>query len=121
MKKEVVAILGASDKSERYSYKAMKMLKEHGHETRLVSPQYDEIEGEKVYKKLSELKNIDTLTMYVNAQISNQLKDEIIQLNPKRVIFNPGTENISLERDLSKNKIEVEEACTLVLLSTGQF
>ncbi len=119
--KKRVAILGASDNPERYSYKAFKMLLEHGHEPLLVSPRLGELEGHKVYPDLSSLKDVDTLTMYVSDKISNGLKDKIISLKPKRVIFNPGSENEVLMKELEKEKIEVEPACTLVLLSTGQF
>ena len=118
---ENVAILGASDKVDRYSYKAHRLLLEHGHKTYLVSPKTEEVEGQKVFKSLSELKKIDTLTMYVSPKISDSMIDEIISLKPGRVIFNPGTENQSLMDSLSKAKIKFEEACTLVLLSTGQY
>lgn len=121
MKKERVLILGASPKVARYSYKAMKMLTDHGHEVFLVSPTYDEIEGEKVYKSLGELEKIDTLTLYVNSKILETLKDEVIELNPKRVIFNPGTEDLSLEEYFKEKGISTQRACTLVLLSTQQF
>lgn len=118
-----VAILGASPKSHRYSYKAMNMLKEHGHEVYLVSPVYEEVEGQKTYNSPVVLKDqgIHTLTMYVNEDISNQLKQEILDLAPKRVIFNPGSENFSLAKELQQAGIETMEACTLVLLSTDQF
>ena len=65
--KERVAILGASDNPERYSYKAMEMLEENGHEAILVSPRYKEIEGKSVHADLTTLKDIDTLTFYVNS------------------------------------------------------
>lgn len=120
-KSEKVAVLGASDNPERYSYKAHHLLEEHGHSVELVSPRYEIIEGKKVHKDLSTLQNIDTLTMYVNPDISNKMKDQIIKLKPKRVIFNPGTENPELEKSLNEMGIEVEEACTLVLLRTNQY
>ncbi|MDD0854895.1 CoA-binding protein [Halobacteriovorax sp. GB3] len=122
MSSEKVIILGASDCVDRYSYKAMKMLEDHGHETILVHPKLSEIEGRKVFSSLSELKGkYDTLTVYVNSKISSQLKDEILKLDVGRVIFNPGTENDFLESELTKNNISTERACTLVLLSTDQF
>lgn len=119
--KERVAILGASDNPERYSYKAMQMLEENGHEAILVSPRYKEIEGRSVHEDLTMLKGIDTLTLYVNADISNKMKDQILKIKPKRVIFNPGTENPALEKALTDAGIAIEEACTLVLLRTNQF
>lgn len=122
MSKEKVIILGASDCVDRYSYKAMKMLEEHGHETVLVHPKLSEIEGREVFSSLSKLKGkYDTLTVYVNSKISTQLKEEILNLNVGRIIFNPGSENDLLESELHKNNISTERACTLVLLSTDQF
>jgi uncharacterized protein len=121
MKKEKVAILGASDKPERYSYLAFKKLLAHGHEPILISPTVKEVEGQKVYQSLSEIKEADTLTLYVNPQISSNMEKDILKLKPGRVIFNPGTENPELERALTKAGIPFEEACTLVLLNTGSF
>lgn len=122
---EVVAVLGASNDSQRYSYKAMEMLKEYGHEPIPVHPREKEVLGRKVYSTIGELagsgKKIDTVTVYVNAAISNKYEQDLIKLNPKRVIFNPGAENPQLEASLEKNGIQVEDACTLVLLRTGQF
>lgn len=121
MKKENVVILGASDNPERYAYKAFKMLNEYHHNVTLVSPKTETVEGQKVLKTLSEVTGtIDTLTLYVNPSISSSLADEIIKLNPKRVIFNPGTENPELMAKLPSN-IKSEIACTLVLLRTDQF
>jgi predicted CoA-binding protein len=121
-KKEKVAILGASDDPQRYSYKAFKMLQEYGHEPILVNPSLTSIEGLDVKKSLLEIGvKADTLTMYVNARISSSLEKEILALHPGRVIFNPGAENPALAEKLQDAGIEVEEACTLVLLRTDQF
>jgi predicted CoA-binding protein len=119
---EKVAILGASDNPERYAYKAFKMLREYGHQTYPVHPSLEKVEEQSVYKKLADIKEpIDTLTMYVGPKISSPLLPEIISLKPKRVIFNPGSENLELKKALEKNNINAIEACTLVLLRTGQF
>lgn len=117
-----VVILGASDNSERYSNKAFHSLKNHGHKTILVSPTLKALEGMPVLSDLSQVKEaVDTLTMYVNPKISSGLTNKILDLKPKRVIFNPGSENPSLQAELKKSGIEVLEACTLVLLATNQF
>lgn len=122
MKNEKVVIIGASDKSDKYSYKAMRMLIDHGHDVFLVHPTLLEIEGHKVYKELNLIKEkIDTITMYVNSKISSSIANEIVKLKPRRVIFNPGSENSDLQNRLVKAGIEAEEACTLVLLTTGQY
>ncbi len=123
--KEKVVILGASDNVERYSNKAQKLLLKYGHQPIPVNPKLTSIEGINCFKSLAEVtaaeKKVDTLTLYVNAEISTSLTQEIIKLNPKRVIFNPGSENRKLMDELNKHKIETEEACTLVLLNTNQF
>jgi predicted CoA-binding protein len=120
---ENVAILGASDKPDRYSYQAMELLEEYGHKTFLVHPRLTEIEGRKVVASLNDIeeREIDTLTMYVNPTISDQKEEEILALKPKRVIFNPGTENARLEEVLLEAGISSERACTLVLLRTNQY
>lgn len=122
MSKKVI-ILGASDNVERYSNKALKMLTEKGHLAIPVHPKLDYIESIKVYSSLKEIDDdqIDTLTIYVNPQISSSMQAEIIDLNPKRVIFNPGSENPELQSKLNEKGIETLEACTLVMLSTEQF
>lgn len=118
-----VIILGASDKADRYAYKAFKMLQEHGHEVYLIHPKLKDIDGQKVFSQLGELPDdvYDTLTMYLRPEISSTLIAAILKLSPKRVILNPGTENDLLEQALQKNGIKSERACTLVLLSTQQF
>lgn len=119
---QTVAILGASKKVERYAYKAFKMLQEHGHQVVLVAPAVGEVEGIKVIEQLAEVDQpIDTLTMYVSSHISDNLEKDILKLKPARVIFNPGSENPKLEKNLKAAGIEVLEACTLVLLKTNQF
>lgn len=122
---EVVAVLGASSDTSRYSYKAIQMLKEYGHTPVPVHPRETEILGYKVIPEIKVLAQkgtkIDTLTMYVNPALSSKYQQDIIDLKPKRVIFNPGSENPGLEKALIENGIEVEEACTLVLLRTGQY
>jgi uncharacterized protein len=120
--KKRVAILGASPNPQRYANMAQKQLLAKGHEVILVSPRYDEVEG---LPCSSDVKNInepiDTLTLYVNAEKSSAMADSILSLQPKRVIFNPGTENPELQKRLVAKNIEALEACTLVLLSLDQF
>ena len=117
-----VAVLGASDDPERYSYKAVKFLLEKGHEVFPVHPTLKQIDGQKVYASLKELpKPIDTLSLYVSKEISSKLASEILESKPKRIIFNPGAENPELESQASRQGIKTLEACTLVLLRTNQF
>jgi uncharacterized protein len=117
-----VAILGASDKPERFSYKALKKLRENGHTVFLVSPKLKEIDGNIVVAKLADIHEpIHTVTMYVGPQISSELLEDFISLDPRRVIFNPGSENPELQDALEALRIRVVEACTLVLLDSGEF
>ena len=117
-----VAILGASDKPDRYAYRAFSMLREHGHTPVPVHPRLEVIEGVSVVAELGSIEDaVDTLTLYVNPGISEPMAEEIIALNPGRVIFNPGTESDVLAARLGEAGIETLEACTLVMLGTGQF
>lgn len=117
-----VLIIGASPSPERYSYKALKMLEDHGHEVLLYSPNYDVIEGHDVIQDLSSLKShVDVITVYVNPKISTTMKEEILSLSPRVTIFNPGTENEGLASQLKLKGLQSIEACTLVLLTTNQF
>ena len=119
---ENVVVVGASTNEERYSNKAMKMLAEYGHRPIPVAPVGDTILGEKVYASVSEVRErVDTVTLYVGPKRQDGLFDEIIAQKPRRVIFNPGTENPQHYDRLQAAGIEVLEACTLVLLRTGQF
>lgn len=122
MKAERVAIVGASDNPERYSHKALLLLRRHGHEVVPVHPKLAEIEGIKVVPDLSAITGqVDTVTMYVGPAISAGLQEKLAVLKPRRVIFNPGAENAVLVEALKKAGIACEEACTLVLLNTRQF
>ena len=118
----VVAVLGASPKEDRYSYKAVKMLRDHGHTPIPVHPAGHDVLGIPGLRSLDEIsQSIDTLTMYVGAQISDGELDRILKLKPRRVIFNPGSENETLAEKLRVAGIEVVFACTLVMLQTDQF
>ena len=115
-------VIGASDNPERYSYIAINRLRRFNHEVVAIGKRENKKVADVIIQTgLPELKDIDTVSLYLNP--SNQIPyyDYLINLHPRRVIFNPGTENPELEKKLQENKIEVEEACTLVLLSTGQF
>ncbi len=121
-KSQTVAILGATDNTERYAYLAFKKLQAYGHKPIPVSPKLEKLEGVEVKATLSDIREpVDTLTMYVGPAISEKLSEEIVALKPGRVIFNPGSENPALEQKLRAAGIEFEEACTLVMLSTEQF
>lgn len=117
-----VVVLGASHKPERYSNQAIRLLLEHGHAVVPVNPRLDTAEGLPVAHALADIDGaVDTLTLYVGPERSAPLADDIVKLRPGRVIFNPGTESAELEARLDAAGIPHEQACTLVLLRTGQF
>ncbi len=117
-----VAVVGASPKENRYSYKAMKLLEEKGHNPIPVAPVRKEILGRKVYPSLIAVPDkIDTITLYVGPARQHSILDDAIRIKPRRIIFNPGTENPIEYNRLKEAGIEVIVACTLVMLCTGQF
>lgn len=117
-----VAILGASNKPERYSHQAVVLLAHKGHAVFPIHPALAEIEGHRVYKSLGDVPApLHTVTMYVSPAHSTGMAEAILAAKPARVIFNPGTENPQLEEILAAAGIEIVHACTLVLLRTGQF
>ena len=117
-----VVIVGASDKPERYAHKALVMLREQGFPVLPVHPRLVEIEGISVVRDVSQVTGaVDTVTLYVNPAIGEALTEALVALNPRRVIFNPGSESPELAAVLDAAGIAHEDACTLVLLNTGQF
>ncbi|MDO9541430.1 MAG: CoA-binding protein [Kiritimatiellia bacterium] len=117
-----VAVLGASNKPARYSYKAVKLLAEKNHAVFPVHPAISEIDGIPVFKSLADIPApIHTITVYLAPERSAALVDEILSASPKRVIFNPGAENPDLAQRLQETVVEVMNACTLVMLKTNQF
>ncbi len=119
---ETVAVVGASPKPERYAYKAMQLLKEYGHKPIPINPAFDEVSGERCYRKISDVPvAVDTVTLYLRAARSNPLIAEILAAKPRRIIMNPGAENEKLAEQARAHGIEVVEGCTLVMLRTGQF
>lgn len=119
---ETVAILGASPKPDRYARKAFEMLRQQGQKPVLINPAYSEILGEKCYPNLTSVPGpIDTVTIYLGEEKSNPMINEIISAGPRRIIMNPGAENSQLAAKARQVGIEVVEACTLVMLRTGQF
>lgn len=121
-KTEKVVVLGASAQPEKYSYRAVQMLLEHGHLPYPVHPSGRSIGEVPTLKSLSEVRDqIDTVTMYVGPKLSAELGPAILALNPRRIIMNPGAENPELKKSAEERGIEVVEGCTLVMLRTGQY
>lgn len=114
-------IVGATTNQERYAYKAADKLTKAGHEIVPFGIKKGEVFGEQIINKWRDFEGIDTVTMYVGPARQDDYIDKIIELKPKRVLFNPGTENINFQEKLTKAGIEFEEACTLVLLSLNNY
>ena len=122
MQNPQVVVLGASNKPHRYAYKAMLMLQEYGYHVIPVHPKLETIDGIVVKHNLQQIhQTIDTLTVYLGSQRSTPLIDDIIKLNPSRVILNPGTESEALELALLHNDISFVKDCTLLMLKHGRF
>ncbi|MCC9135384.1 CoA-binding protein [Pontibacter silvestris] len=120
MKKTVV--LGATDNPARYAYKAAHRLKQHGHEVVPVGIRKGELVGTPIITdKEQEITDVDTVTLYVGPQNQPFWYDYIIGLHPKRIIFNPGTENRELEKLAEDANIETLHHCTLVMLATDSY
>ena len=120
MQKKTV-VLGASQNEERYSNMAVKKLVAHKHPVTAIGNKEGIINEIKIIKENPSINDVDTVTLYLNPQNQKPYYDYILSLNPKRIIFNPGTENEELEKIANEKGIKTLEACTLVLLSTNQY
>jgi len=114
-------VLGASDNPQRYSYLAVNRLRSKGHPVVAIGKKPAKVADVDVDTEQKDFPEVDTVTLYLNPRTQQQYYDYILSLHPKRIIFNPGAENPELERLARANGIEPMEACTLVLLSTGQY
>lgn len=121
MKKTVIA--GASENSQRYACLAAQMLTEYGHTIFPVGLRKGKIFNEEIHllSEQPKVEDVHTVTLYVGVNHQVSWQDYILSLQPKRIIFNPGTENPGFEKAAQDKGIEVLEACTLVMLRTGQF
>ncbi len=114
-------VLGASTDTSRYSNRAIKLLRAHNHEVVAVGSSEGNVAGIDIVHDIPAGEKIDTVTMYLNPVRQAGYYNKILQLKPRRIIFNPGAENAELAKLAHQNGIATEEACTLVLLNTGQF
>jgi uncharacterized protein len=121
MDKKITVVIGASPNPSRYSNLAVKRLKSQGHDVIPIGIKKGDIEGTAIVIGTPEVKNADTITLYLNSERQRQYYHYVLSLKPKRIIFNPGAENPELEMMAREKGIESLEACTLVLLSTGQY
>jgi len=114
-------VFGASLKPHRYSNLVIHRLREHNIDTVAFGLRAGDVAGVQIKTNLNELPNVDIVTLYLGAERQKEYYQHIIDLQPEKVIFNPGTENTAFYTLLEQNDIEVEVACTLVLLATGQY
>jgi len=114
-------VIGASENHDRYSNKAVLMLQKFGYDVVSLGNRPGKINGITIETENILFEDIHTITLYINPEIQKIYRDYILQLKPKRIIFNPGTENTSLELEAKSLGICTENACTLVLLSTGGY
>ena len=121
MEGKATLILGASIKPERYANRAIKSLRQHGHTVYAIGSKEGLVENVIINIGFPEFKNVDTVTLYLSAKNQFQYYNYIFKLNPKRIIFNPGAENKEFYEMATDKKIECLEACTLVMLATGQY
>ncbi len=119
--KNITLVLGASTNPNRYSNIAIKRLIDKELPTLALGLKKGKVLNVIIEDEKQDYKNIDTVTLYLNPTRQEEYYNYIISLKPKRVIFNPGTENVEFIKLLQENNIEAEVACTLVLLSTNQY
>jgi len=119
--KKKTLVLGASENPSRYSYLALQRLQSHQHPTVAIGKRKGLVGNVAIETEKKEWREIDTVTLYLNPMHQQEYYDYIISLKPKRIIFNPGAENAELSAIANRNGIKVLEACTLVMLATGQF
>lgn len=114
-------VLGASDNPERYSYLAVQRLRRHQHPVVAIGRKQGQVSDIQIHKEQLPENDVDTVTLYLNPKNQEPYYAYILKLHPKRIIFNPGTENDTLIKMAEENNIEPVIACTLVMLSTGQY
>jgi predicted CoA-binding protein len=121
MAKKKTLVLGASDNPSRYSFLAIQKLRKYEHPVVGIGIKKTIVGDVTIETEKKPFENIDTVTVYLNPTRQTEYYDYLLSLKPKRIIFNPGAENEELESLAKQNNIPIMEACTLVLLSTGQY
>jgi len=114
-------VIGASENEERYSNMAVQLLQANKHYTKAIGNKAGTINETIIEKGMPPLNNIDTVTLYINPTVQESYYQYILSLAPRRIIFNPGTENTVLQKMATEKGIDTINACTLVMLKTGQY
>ena len=121
MSSKKTLVLGASENPQRYSYLAVQKLLSHDHPVIAIGKKEGKVHGIEISKDQRSENDVDTVTLYLNPDNQKKYYDYILSLKPKRIIFNPGTENRELAAMAKDKGIQTLQACTLVMLSTGQY
>lgn len=114
-------VLGASTNPDRYSYLAIHSLVSRNHQVIAVGNSDGEVKGVQIKRTVPKIEDLDTLTLFINPTNQKSYYDRIIQQKPKIIIFNPGAENEELEILAMENGIEFINACTILMLTTGNY
>lgn len=114
-------VIGASDNPSRYSYLAINKLKRYDHDVVAIGRKQGTVAGVDITTEMEPFEDVDTVTLYINPTLQPAYYNYILSLKPRRIIFNPGTENNELEALANENGISALQACTLVMLSTNQY
>ncbi len=120
MKKKTV-VLGATDNPDRFAYRAAHSLVKYGHSIEPVGIKQGIVAGKEIINDKRQINDVDTVTLYVGTRNLPEWYDYILGLQPRRIIFNPGTENEELMRRAQEKGIQTVEGCTLVMLSAGMY
>ena len=120
MKIKRTLVIGASENPARYSNMAIRSLRNHNHEVLALAKREGKVDDVNITTEFPD-EDIDTVSLYVGPQWQTEYYEKVLKLKPQRVIFNPGTENPEFENLLEENDIEAVEACTLVMLSIGNY
>lgn len=121
MEKKTTLVIGASENPDRYSNRAIKSLVRHNQTVKAIGLKSGSVDGVEIIKEHENFEDIDTVTLYLNYKNQKLYEDYILSLNPRRIIFNPGAENEEFASRANDKGIKTMEACTLVMLSTGQY
>jgi len=119
--KPTTLVIGASENPERYSHIAIHMLREYNFPVKALGLKSGQVADVAIETNKPAIANIDTITLYIGPGHQSEWESYLLELNPRRIIFNPGTENPEFEKKARQQGIQTLEACTLVMLRTGQY
>ena len=116
-----ILVVGASENPQRYSNKAIRKLLRYGYEVVPLAPRPGQVAGVSFVTGYPEVKDIHTITLYIGPARQAAFYDYLLSLQPRRIIFNPGTENNTFLQKAQEQGVETIQDCTLIMLETGVF